>query len=420
MNRRGRHQARWARPGQTESMQNHIAWTSLASTLLLACNNPAPLADAADAAGASAALDRPGRACQLGVRSEPSPEQTRGLYGAAEAPDALASRYADAELPCGDALAGSYGARVELDVYVQDGASSGEHDPGRGRASVLLRADIHRTRGRASADVTLRLCGLELPPRYAYASSGVTQLQLADDIWLRDSMPAWKSRIHPVTGDDPLAGTLQVDAFPILLGIALREPGAAWPSFDQTPAIDCGTDTCFPDHDGDGEPGVSLRTQSQGEIDAPYPACAAWQHRAPSTDDHAWSSRAETQARRLFVGLRTALQLFPRFDETCSEARGRARAADIMVRALDCELANGQPCSPRQATVIDERAPIFHVLEAGEAPPETFRDSREFVDEALDRAPSTGGHVTLRRLPDADAAANCESVRATFADERTE
>lgn len=73
-------------------MQNHIAWTSLASTLLLACNNPAPLADAAHAAGASAALDQPGRACQLGEHVEPSPEQSRGLYAGAARTSASASR----------------------------------------------------------------------------------------------------------------------------------------------------------------------------------------------------------------------------------------------------------------------------------------------------------------------------------------
>jgi hypothetical protein len=377
-------------------MRNNNTWLSLASTLLLACNNPAPLDDAAQAAGASAALDLPrqGRACQLAEHADSSsPEQTRGLYTQpGDAPYA-------GELPCGDALAGSYGVRVELDVYVQDQAAASEHDPGRGRASLLLRADIDRAH-----EVTLQLCGLDLPARYAYASSAVTQLQLPDEIWDRASMPAWKSRIVQ-------AERLQIDAFPVLVGIALREPGDTWPRFDQTPAFDCGLTDCFPDHDGDGEPGLSFGVSSEAEVeDAPYPACAEWQPRAPSTDSHAWSSSAGTDAGQLFVGLRTALQLFPRFDATCTQATGSARAADIMTRALDCELTDGQACSPRQATVIDERAPIFHVLEAGETPPESFRDSRSFVNEALDRSPSTGGQVTLRRLPDA----NCQAVRATF------
>ena len=391
-------------------MQNNIAWLSLAGSLLLACNNPAPLAGAADASGASAALDRPGRACQLAEHvAEASPEQTRGLYASAGS-EALGSTIAEGELPCGEALDGSYGVRVELDVFIQDDASSGEHDPGRGRASVLLHADIERAANGASAEVTLRLCGLDLPARYAYASSAVTALELPHEIFERDSMPVWKTQLHSTPSDD----ALQLAAFPMLLGIALPEPGAAWPRFDQTPAFDCGSQRCFPDHDDDGEPGLSFLTHSQADLDdAPYPACADWQSRGPSTDDHAWSASAGTEASRVFVGLRTALQLFPRFDATCSQASGRARAADIVTRALDCELADEQRCSPRQATVIDERSPTFHVLEAGETPPESFRDSRRIVDEALDRSASAGGQVTLRRL--ADAAANCEAVRTMFA-----
>jgi hypothetical protein len=392
-------------------MQNNLAWLSLAGPLLLACNNPAPLDDAADAAGASAALDRPGRVCQLAAHvAGASPVQTRGLY-ASTGSEALASTYAEGELPCGDALNGSYGVRVELDVFVQDDASSSEHDPGRGRASVLLRADIERAADGASADVTLQLCGLDLPARYAYASSAVTALELPSEIFERPSMPAWKTRLHASAEDD---AALQLDAFPMLLGIALPDPAATWPSFDQTPAFDCGSERCFPDHDGDGEPGLSFQTQASVDLeDAPYPACADWQAHGPSTDHHVWSASSDSEATQVFVGLRTALQLFPEFDATCDQASGRARAADITTRAIDCELADGQRCSPRQATVIDERSPTFHVLEAGEAPPETFRDSRQFVDEALDRSASEGGQVRVRRL--ADAAANCESVRATFA-----
>ena len=391
-------------------MQNNIAWLSLACPLLLACNNPAPLGDAADAAGASAALDRPAHACQLAEHvTDASPVETRGLY-ASTGSEALASTYAERELPCGEALSGSYGVRVELDVFVQDDASSSEHDPGRGRATVLLHADIARADNGASADVTLRLCGLDLPARYAYASSAVTALALPREIFDRQSMPVWKTRLHTSAADE----ALQLDAFPMLLGIALPDPGAAWPSFDQTPAFDCGSDNCFPDHDDDGEPGLSFRTQRAAELeDAPYPACADWQARGPSTDNHVWSANSDTEASQLFVGLRTALQLFPQFDATCKQASGSARAADITTRTNDCALADGQRCSPRQATVIDERSPTFHVLEAGETPPETFRDSRRFVDEALDRSASEGGQLTLQRLT--DAAANCEAVRTTFA-----
>jgi len=380
-------------------MQNNTAWLSLASTLLLACNNPAPLDDGVgavgftDAAGASAALDRPGRACQLAAHAaDLGHEETRGLYGA----PAASAAFVGGEPAC----SGSYAVRVELDVYMP---ASAEHDPGRGRASLWLRADIERT-----SNVTLQLCGLDLPARYAYASSAVTDLQLADESFDHEGMPVWKSHLH----NQPDGGGLALDAFPILLGIALTDPGAEWPSYDETPAFDCGGGECFPDHDGDGEPGVTLLAGRAEIADAPYPACSEWQARGPSTDNHVWLASAGSAARQLFVGLRTALQLFPQFDATCARASGHARAADIVTRTLDCELADGQRCSPTQATVIDRRSPTFHVLEAGETPPETFRDPRSFVDEALDRGPSGGGQVTLQRLR--DDAAHCEAVRAAF------
>jgi hypothetical protein len=176
-------------------------------------------------------------------------------------------------------------------------------------------------------------------------------------------------------------------------------------------------DACFPDHDGDGDPGVSLRVHRAGEvIDAPYPACDDWHFAAPSTQPEAWisSARVGAQPSRVFVGLRTALQLFPRFDETCAQAEGNVQAADIVTRLLDCELANGQRCPPAGATVLDARAPSFHVLAEGEVPPETFRDSRKFIDEALDRSASAGGKLRMQRLPD-DAASTCTAVRAVFA-----
>jgi hypothetical protein len=227
-------------------------------------------------------------------------------------------------------------------------------------------------------------------------------------------MPVWNSQIHATA-----EAQLQVDAFPLLLGIALTESGASWPDFEQTPELECGQsqrgEACFPDHDGDGEPGLSLRVQTQGSaVDAPYPACDSWHYAAPSAELEPWLSGLGAAPSRVFVGLRTALQLFPRLDETCTRGTGSVQAADIVTRTLDCELADGQRCTPSQATVLDARAPSFHVLAEAEVPPETFRDSRELVDEALDRAPSAGGKLTLQRLPDS-AADTCQPVRAAFA-----
>lgn len=411
MKTRGVAQAGLAEVAHRCSMQTNTGWIWLASMMLLACNNSAPLADLAEPASAWTSSEHP-RACEVAERSSVMiPEQTRDLYAAvaatADSGSDLLSAYAGG---CSERLSGSYALAVELDVFMQDDPVATEHDPGRGRAKLLLRLDLADPKDA----LQLRLCDLTLPERYVYATSGVTQLRVSDEAWDQPNMPVWKSAIHFASDAE-----LQLAAFPALLGIALAEPGARWPTYEETPALDCGEghngSACFPDHDADGEPGFSLHVQASGEVsDAPYAACEAWHYAAPSTQPEAWSSGIGAEPSRLFVGLRTALQLFLRFDQTCTRATGRVQAADIVTRVLDCELAGGERCSAPQATVLDARAPTFHVLAEGEVPPQSFRDSRAYVDEALDRSPSAGGKLVLQRLPD-DAASTCTPVRAAFA-----
>jgi hypothetical protein len=306
---------------------------------------------------------------------------------------------------------------VELDVYTQEDQSAvtAQYDPVRDRATLLLRADIEQPARDGSA-VNVRLCGLELPARYAYATSTATQLRVPDEAWDRESMPVWRSSLHLAQAQD--GAQLQLDAFPVLLGVALRDPGQQWPSYEETPELECGAArrgiSCFPDHDGDGEPGLTLAAQADGEVaDAPYPACHNWSYAGPSTQPEPWLSDSSDSAGRMFVGLRTALQLFLNLDQGCTQGTGSVIAEDIRTRIFDCELTNGLPCTSYQATALDARAASFHVLAKRETPPPSFQDSRDFIDEALNRTPSDGGSVSVRRLAAVDGAA-CTAVRATF------
>lgn len=383
----------------------------LAAGVLAACTNPA----LSDSAVDMTALDRLGEtACRVAERPTASlPEQSRGLYTQAvalsDASRGSTDYSRDAE---GCTLQqGSYALQVELDVYTQEDQSAvtAQYDPTRDRATLLLRADLD-----GSDQASLRLCGLELPTRYAYATSTATQLRVPEEVWDRDSMPIWRSSVHASKKQ------LQLDAFPLLLGVALSEPGVKWPSYEETPTLECGAGrsgvTCFPDHDGDGQPGLTFAAHSGGEVsDAPYPACHAWSYAPPSTQPEPWLSDDPSQsagAARAFVGLRTALQLLFDFDEDCSEATGSVVAEDVVTRTFDCELKSGLRCTPYQATALDARAPTYHVLAKRETPPPSFHDSRNFIDEALDRASSDGGKVAARRLA---ASTSCTAVRAAFA-----
>jgi hypothetical protein len=143
---------------------NNIGWISLASCVLLACNNPAPAADAAETAGSAATLASQQRSCELAEHSQAvNPEQTRGLYAAGEQAPAqpALTNYAGT---CGGALAGSYALQVDLDVFMQDESSAAEHDPGRGHASLWLRADIGQSNAAELHERAFTLSSLETVP----------------------------------------------------------------------------------------------------------------------------------------------------------------------------------------------------------------------------------------------------------------
>jgi hypothetical protein len=284
---------------------------------------------------------------------------------------------------------------------------------------LLLRADLEPPSGIGVTEAQLRLCGMRLPPAYGYARSEVTQLWVPDETWERGAMPRF--RTHARAAGPAAAPQLQLDAFPMLLGIALAEPGAIWPSFEQTPRFACDSERsgsdCFPDHDNDGAPGFSLHVQREGEIaDVPYPACGTWHYAGPSADHEQWLASDDAEVTRMFVGMRTALQIFLELDETCDQGSGSAVAEDILTRVLDCDLAEGRHCSAAQATNVDARAASFHVLARDEVPAANFRDSRSFVDESLDRGPSDGGSVSIRRLAEHDSD-GCADVRAVLGSE---
>ena len=381
-------------------MENNNLYLALvAAGLFAACTNPALDDRLAEAASAHAQE----LACQVAEKPTAAlPDQSRGLY--------QQQTHAEGTIDYARGCSGSYAIQVELDVYAQEDQSavSAQYDPTRDRATLLLRADIEPD----ASDAELRLCGLELPTRYAYATSSATQLLVPDEVWDRESMPVWRSRVSSSQAQ------LQLDAFPVLLGVALTEPGASWPDYLQTPELACGEGrsgvSCFPDHDGDGEPGLSLAARRDGAVEnAPYPACHTWSYAAPCTSPEPWLSGDSEGAGRMFVGLRTALQLFLDLDGRCTQGSGSVIAEDIQTRTFDCELPDGRRCTPYQATALDARAPSFHVLAKRETPAQGFHDSREFIDEALNRVPSDGGSVSVRRLPAADAPA-CAAVRAVF------
>jgi len=390
---------------------------------MLACTNPPPPQPSASPADDTVLGDHLSL-CEL---AEPAPSlatsdsASRSLLEASALAWSSDATYASGEQHWPDALVGSYAMALTLDVWMQDTPDEpASYDPGRGEVRLWLRAEIDEKSDEArSPQALLRVCGLELPPQYAYATSGVTELFIPQDSWEAPDMPRFLTQMR--VSASAASMRVELDAFAVLLGISLAETAAPWPSYMQTPSFPCEADhigeACFPDQDDDGEPGLSFHVRGPDtDVDsAPYPACETWRYLSPSTTSEPWLGSPAPASRldRLFVGLRTALQLSLELDVVGEVGAGTVAADDIVTRVLDCYFVDAARCAPRQAEVVDAHAPTFHVLGQGRQPPESFHDSRALVDAALDRRPSDGGHVSIRRLL-SNAADTCDAVRAAF------
>jgi hypothetical protein len=347
----------------------------------------------------------------------PAPPETRvpPMASAARSSEADAAVHAcpsagAAAGSCRDRVPGVYAVEVVLDVVWVDGATpeTPRFDPGRGELRLVQRLRVAAPCADGSAQITSRVCGLHLPPLYADQVSGVMQLGLPDAIWDHPEMPAARS-VTQAERLDPGAA-LQLARLRSTLGIDLGAEGE-WPAWQDTPFLTCadgreGSD-CFPDHDGDGAPGVSLNLQLAGDTDKP-----GW-HFAPIPTDPAQLFLGNG-AGTVYAGVQAEVDLALSLDGDCELGVSSAHVGDVQLRALDCTLLNGQRCSAAAATFVDQAMPTFHALAAGETPGADFHHPRAKLDVDLDRSPSSGPRASIERLGDDP---DCTDARAAFGDE---
>jgi hypothetical protein len=213
------------------------------------------------------------------------------------------------------------------------------------------------------------------------------------------------------------ADSVSVDSIDALLGIALADDAATWPSYAETPRVACANGTgadCFPDQDGDGKPGITARVKLSGDSPEPrYPRRGGWRYvPAPTDPSPEFFGNGATQ---LYLGLRTTLSTSHPIGSDCQGGVGTADASDLQLRVLDCAMRDGTKCSVAGATFVDQNAPSFHVLQRGETPPARWKHRRADADAKLDRSASLGPRNTTIRLGDLDATVGCADVREVFA-----
>jgi hypothetical protein len=319
---------------------------------------------------------------------------------------------------CQGGLAGVYAIEVDVDAWWADEADPTTPllDPGRGKISVLYKSELKEPCADGSAaNAVLHACDVRFPPLYADSLGGVVQLMLPEAMWSSHGMPGFAGGVH-ATGFEP---TDEVVLDPVIasFGIELATRGAAWPSFKDTPFLACANgkqgQDCFPDHDSDGHPGISVDVlvESAPPV-APYPRRGGWRYvPAPIDASPAFVGRGATT---LYLGLRSELSAGYSISSDCGGGVGTAQSSGVEMRVLDCAMMDGKPCNAAGATFVDQNVPVFHALAAGETPPPTWRHQRRDADLLLDRSPSAGPQSRWLRLGDLADDLPCTSIREAF------
>jgi hypothetical protein len=310
---------------------------------------------------------------------------------------------------CSGMLAGIYVIQAELDVWWGGSESAATaFDPGRGKITWLSRAALSERCHDGTAAMVMHPCALQLPPLYADASGSVLQLVASDALWEQPDIPSTDASVS--------VGAAAVSFGPrtSLLGIALAQPDAPWPSFAETPFVSCGDgmqgSACFPDHDRDGHPGITLHAERHGIAPEPgYTRPSGWQYGGAPIDPAQLFPR--DGAHTLFLGLRTTLGGSYPSDARCNGGAGTATAAEVSLRVLDCARQDGTACTASEATYVDQSMPAFHVLTAGSTPPGAWKHPRAAADAQLDRSPSRGTQLTVLRLGDLEDSLTCADIR---------
>lgn len=333
--------------------------------------------------------------------------------------------------PCGDVideqvaceLAGVYALRIDVEVAWggQEGALFDLTDDGRGTITIVAGIVI----GDLDADneLTGRLtpCGVELPPFYSSVLCETYAPTFPTTIWDDGAAPQFQ-----VTGRVQCTNPgciITLDPVTTLLGIELEDADAAWPTAGQADDFRCPSgrgEDCYPDHDRDGKPGITVLLPGNRIVPG-YGPCAnsGFERRGAPLNANLFAILdGVVRTDRLHLGVRARLGGSGRFGDDCGVGGGNGIAEFVQSRAAGCmreagthnpfERAAGQndPCSAAEALFMNQNLPIYDILRIGDRPASNL--------DLVDRSPSEGTRVGLTRIADAGGEVSCADVRAAF------
>ena len=381
-------------------------------------------------------LGVPGDGCdaQGTIADQPNCCTDQGLCGRADSAFGVGCHYTlDAiRVACGDVdiveevvceAGGVFGVKAVVDVSWggRSGGLVGLTDDGRAPIEIYLRVEATAIKANNELEGTIKPCGVVLPPFYSTTLCESYDPIFPPEMWESPSMPSF-----------PLIGSYQclnpgcavtLAAQTTLLGIELDNPEAPWPTPQQTPELHCAAGTgvkCFPDHDSDMLPGLSIELTTSGMAPPGVGCEGKYKYNgAPLSADIAAIFNTVRRSDHILLGVRTKLGGTGRLSDDCNAAVGAGIAEFVQSRAYGCVVQpgtsdfggqpakEGEPCTAAQAAFMDENLPIYKVLSAGEKP--------DMVLNVVDKGQSAGPLFSMVRLGRAGDPVGCQAVRdATY------
>lgn len=344
-------------------------------------------------------------------------------------------------MACDEAAEGWFAIKTVADVW-WDGSST--RDPGRGDIEIYLLGRLEDVCNDGSnGKGTIKACGTVLPPFTSDVACDAFQIEFPDAIWDSPMMPRFTTT-GSTTAFTP-GGLLTLNAATGLLGVDLmdgQEEGA-WPGAAMTAMFPCEAGTgadCFPDHDGDGEAGITINLRHDEAVyvgplqNGKCTSGADYKYRGAPTNGldigAGGGAGGGVRALNVRIGLRSRLGGAGLIAEDCMSGVGESTVDFLDSRALECiidpmTLVAGDPriasmdhdCTAAEATFVDENVPLYQVLPKDAVPGATMLPlGWGLAARDIDKSPSEGPKSALVRLgSNSDPEPSCETVRtATF------
>lgn len=377
--------------------------------------------EGASGSGGSAAAPGP----STGTAGEGAGGDT-GFYGSTAGPsvDAGPDEVVPPDMRCNPL--GVYAVRIDSDVYwgARTEGLAALVDAGRGfiRVELLITVPGVDAEG-AFVNGGARPCNVELPVFFSSLLCEAYASYFAESIWESPLLP-----VFPVTGRYTCTDTACEAAFhseTTLLGIDLFGPDGDWPLAEQSPELECPAGSradCFPDHDGDSFPGVTVRLYTDNTprseicILGGMPVGVFTNRAAPLNANPTAIFDGVRRTDRIHLGTRTRFGGVASIGDDCNSGTGPAFADYFETRAFGCGIEPGtadwpgpvagpdEACDEAQRLFMDQNLPLYYVLDPGEVPPADFL--------VPDMTPSRGPRAAFVRLGDPDGDYSCADVRA--------